>query len=533
MNINIKQGDAWKLVKELPKNFFHTIITSPPYFALRDYNTGVWEGGDPNCSHKRLTKISKNTSTGHKKMHEQGSVVGDAIYKKVCHKCGAVRKDDQFGLEETVEEYVDKLVMLFRDLKKVLRTDGTVWLNLGDSYAGAGGNGWKQAIASKNASQSGKDINESFRTKFNRKDSLASKNLIGVPWRVAFALQKDGWYLRQDIIWNKPNPMPESVKDRCTKSHEYVFLLTKKPHYYFDHKAIQEDAIGERWGKNTPINLNNSKDKDNTFKGLSRERKMLYETKNKRSVWTVATKPYRESHFAVFPYNLIKPMILAGCPEKVCKKCGEPYLNKEILVSQDINLKEKTTNYGKYGDESNEKVNRQGFHKNRGTNLIEFRPNLPDQKTFVKFIRARTNAKTLSEATNLSLTKIEHWFRSDKNGFSFPSKEDWNLCKDFINDWSDVFCDMDRRLSEVEMKTDEIKSSAKTKTVLTKQCDCDTDETQVGRVLDPFGGAGTTALVSSDLGRDCTLLELNKEYVKLIEKRIMNRGGLFDTIKHG
>jgi site-specific DNA-methyltransferase (adenine-specific) len=138
---------------------------------------------------------------------------------------------------------------------------------------------------------------------------------MGIPWKVAFALQEDGWYLRQDIIWHKPNPMPESVQDRCTKAHEYIFLLSKNSHYYFDHISIQEEASQNRWGGKTPINVDNSKDKDNVFNGLTRERDMMPETKNKRSVWTVTTKPYKEAHFAVFPTELIEPCIKAGCPK--------------------------------------------------------------------------------------------------------------------------------------------------------------------------------------------------------------------------
>jgi len=135
---------------------------------------------------------------------------------------------------------------------------------------------------------------------------------MGIPWMLAFALRADGWHLRQDIIWNKPNPMPESVRDRCTKAHEYIFLLTKERDYYYDNEAIKEKAVGERWGGNTPINMNNTKDTDNQFSGLTRQRKMVYDKRNKRSVWTVNKKPYKGAHFAVYPPELIEPCILAG-----------------------------------------------------------------------------------------------------------------------------------------------------------------------------------------------------------------------------
>ena len=183
-------------------------------------------------------------------------------------------KPNQIGIEKTVDEYIDNLVEVFSLVKDCLTDDGTLWVNIGDNYE--------------------------------------KKNLLGIPFQLAFALKKNGWYLRQDIIWHKPNPMPESVTDRCTKSHEYIFLLSKSKDYYFNSDAIKEKAVGERWGKNKPMDINNSKDKTNQFNGLSRARQMLFETRNKRSVWTVKTKPYKESHFAVFPKELITPCILSG-----------------------------------------------------------------------------------------------------------------------------------------------------------------------------------------------------------------------------
>ena len=187
IKFDLRIGSCLKVLQELPDNYFHTCVTSPPYWGLRDYGTGKWVGGDVNCPHKRTTKIGKTvkTITGHQGMYDQGSVVGDAIYKSVCPKCGAVRIDEQLGLEETPELYINNLVNVFAKVYRVLRNDGTVWVNLGDTY--------------------GKE-----------------KSLIGIPWKFAFAMQEFGWYLRQDIIWHKPNPMPESVKDRCTKSHEYT-----------------------------------------------------------------------------------------------------------------------------------------------------------------------------------------------------------------------------------------------------------------------------------------------------------------------
>ena len=227
--IKILQGNCLEVLKDLPEKSVNTCITSPPYWGLRNY-----------------------------------------------------QEEEQLGLEDTPEEYVENLVKVFREVKRVLRDDGTVWLNLGDSFS-------------------------------------KEKQLNGIPWRVAFALQEDGWYLRQDIIWHKPNPMPESVTDRCTKAHEYIFLLNKNPNYYFDNDAIKENSLnagksislGEKSFSKRQAEGMNVNPSGNAF---SSSYKVL-EKRNKRSVWTVPTKPFRDAHFATFPPDLIKPCVLAGCPE--------------------------------------------------------------------------------------------------------------------------------------------------------------------------------------------------------------------------
>ena len=311
-------GDNRETIKSLPDQSVNTVVTSPPYFGLRDYGTATWEGGSADCNHMRDSKVGDSTSTGHKGMDDKGHAVGDAIYKDVCKKCGAVRKDSQIGLEETPEDYVQTMVELFREIRRVLRNDGTVWLNIGDSYAGSGKG--RNSDGSPNVDENSKQATSKGTTegalqKMKMGGDLKQKDLIGIPWMLAFALRADGWYLRQDIIWNKPNPMPESVKDRCTKAHEYIFLLSKSKSYYYDYEAIKEEATGERWGGDTPINMNNTKDTDNVFSGLTRPRKMLYDKRNKRSVWTVTPKSFKGAHFATFPPELIEPCILAGCPE--------------------------------------------------------------------------------------------------------------------------------------------------------------------------------------------------------------------------
>lgn len=279
----IINGNSLEVLKSLPDNSIDCCVTSPPYYALRDYG----------C-------------------------------------------DGQIGLEETPEKYIESLCDVFSEVRRVLTPEGTLWLNIGDSYNG-NKVGNTEVVKNKKVSES---------NDFHKKlwSGAKPKDLIGIPWMLAFALRSQGWYLRQDIIWQKPNPMPESVTDRCTKSHEYIFLLSKSQRYYFDYEAIQEPCadqsrtnyacgnrtnginkdrndndFGERSKNWKPRTKNCQYDgqKPNSFH-LSRENgepDKEYYVRNKRDVWSVNVKPCSEAHFATYPFELIKPCILAGCPE--------------------------------------------------------------------------------------------------------------------------------------------------------------------------------------------------------------------------
>lgn len=207
--------------------------------------------------------------------------------------------EGQMGLEATPDEFVSALVTVLGEVRRVLTDDGTLWLNLGDSYASGGR---KTRDADKKLPQRGAE--------YRAQDGLPEKNLIGIPWRVAFALQADGWILRQDIIWQKPNAMPESVGDRCTKSHEYVFLLSKSPKYFFDSNAIKEDAVKGAAGSS----FNKGKTAAHQLGRSSSAERVEDGKRNRRSVWSVPTSPYKAAHFATFPPALIEPCVLAGCP---------------------------------------------------------------------------------------------------------------------------------------------------------------------------------------------------------------------------
>lgn len=274
MSVRILHGDCRDVLKTLPDSSVHCCVTSPPYFGLRDYGMAA-----------------------------------------------------QIGLEATPVEFVEQMVLVFREVRRVLRDDGTLWLNIGDSYAANRGSG-ASGIGAKQATNAGANLG-----KLVVPDGLKPKDLIGIPWRVAFALQADGWYLRQDIIWSKPNPMPESVIDRCTKAHEYVFLLSKSARYFYDQDAIKEPATycgltgQDESGFKDPQAFNGKHAKADKQRGHSRSHAGFNERwdamskeeqgaglRNKRSVWSIATRPFSGAHFATMAPELAETCIKAGCP---------------------------------------------------------------------------------------------------------------------------------------------------------------------------------------------------------------------------
>jgi DNA modification methylase len=325
-------GDVRERLKELPDQSVNCCVTSPPYWGLRDYGTATWDGGDLSCDHQgkpMATKanINRNCGTG----NDVKNAEAREFFKEICGKCGAKRIDSQIGLEQTPDQFITELVSVFREVKRVLRDDGTLWLNIGDSYAsfrdGKATPDTTRGESTGTLVDKGKASNRKASTFANT--SIKHKDLVGIPWMLAFALRADGWYLRQDIIWHKPNPMPESVRDRCTKSHEYIFLLTKSPQYFYDHIAVQEDAKtapGATWKERKAAGatagnvivgdgVRNGTQRVVHGKGVTSNLTRQDGKRNKRSVWTVTTRPFKGAHFATFPPSLIEPCILAGCPE--------------------------------------------------------------------------------------------------------------------------------------------------------------------------------------------------------------------------
>jgi DNA modification methylase len=476
MTVTVLQGDCLEVLRTLPDNSVHCCVTSPPYWGLRDYGVPptVW-GGDPDCEHEwggmergkrkdilpaEETALTARVGTDDR---QNGAATNGGRF---CAKCGAWL--GVFGLEPTPELYVEHSVLIFREVRRVLREDGTLWLNLGDSY-------WSKPNGSIGASglpDMGQGHAEYRRTNALRKNRpshevLKHKDLVGIPWRVAFALQADWWYLRSDIVWCKPNPMPESVRDRPGKSHEYIFLLAKSERYFYDIDAVREPAKFPEY--------NQCEDVDRAF---SRRRKASPEQRqdelrrhvpgaeqdglsvgykmpakwnnalgrNLRTVWTVSTAPFAGAHFATFPPKLIEPCIKAGTSEKgCCPTCGMPW--KRIVAK--------------------------------------------DRKPTRPGMNSKINRASDDEASPCHT----------HGGMIVGNRDPQRHCTE-------------------------------TRTVgWAPACNCDAGEPVPCVVLDPFGGAGTTGLVADRLGRDAMLIELNPEYAAMAQRRISREAPLLSDVR--
>ena len=361
-SVKILLGTALDRLRDLPDESVHCVVTSPPYYGLRDYKIehSVWapavyspmaglpelsvpEHGNPeafsSCDHEwgeRKTYSTVRESTKYGKGRTTARFYGDDPTRRFdgnhqkhfdgsfCVRCGAWK--GCLGNEPTPELFVGHLVQVFREVRRVLRSDGTLWLNFGDSYTARGGRR-KTHYDRLIPGRSSIDIRQQI------PEGLKEKEIIGVPWRVALALQSDGWFLRQDIIWSKRNPMPGSYKDRCTSAHEYIFLLAKSRRYFFDYEALSEPAVST--GARTSFSRKTGKvgmPWKNSQHRLERTYIEYSKKRNIRSVWSFSTCPFPEAHFAVFPPELPKKVLMAGMPKGgVCAECGAPFILTEGL----------------------------------------------------------------------------------------------------------------------------------------------------------------------------------------------------------
>ena len=618
MSTRVLIGDCRVRLAELEPESVHCVVTSPPYWSLRDYGTASWEGGDPDCDHARPGRPRSE------RPNPTGSGIGNGgpsfdaqdfasrVYKDVCGKCGAVRVEPtiwggdpghqhdwestgrtieqgskrkptypdgkprnvethkQFatkhdvvsatcscgawrgalGLEPTPELYVDHLVEVMREVKRVLRSDGTLWLNLGDSYANdtkwGGATGGKHADGLHGATSIGRS---------RVSTGLKAKDMVGIPWRVAFALQADGWWLRSDVIWAKPNSMPESVTDRPAKAHEYLFLLAKSDRYYYDGYAIKEPAL-------VPPNSHTTRPKDTPDRGpreggngglteyaaRARATKGSFDGKwgdvafravetlrNKRTVWTIPTEPYAGAHFAVFPPALVEPCILAGTSSRgVCPVCGAQW--KRVLgrakAERDVEAQRAyyadrtgrtdgavagpsglvddviTTGWDpscnhsgepddheiiasptgeRVGDDPSFEVGRAGMARPRGFGEGQRLMYRWQQRAYARQLRESEHRAEMEAEAGAA---FEHYIRTDRSGarpVPFGLLDAW-LARGWVTP--------PLRASDSHL------------------------EPVPAVVLDPFGGSGTTAMVATLHGRDAILVELNPVDALLIEQRL-------------
>ena len=429
-------GDCRETLRRLPAESVHCVITSPPYYGLRDYGTGQWEGGSPDCDHKTrrpATAVNGSTLSGGKATtgHQQEG------YRDVCARCGAVRVDRQIGLEASLDEYLDTMLDVFREVWRVLRDDGTLWLNIGDSYSGSGKGPTGKHGVGQHERRQGFDTDR-------HPAVIPAKNLMMIPARLALGLQADGWTLRSDIAWCKAAPMPESVTDRPTSAWEHIFLFAKQGRYFYDAEAVREPGSGVSgggWSRSYAEAQPAHGDGD-----MGTGRNLWNYWRDLDDAWLLGPEPFPESHFAVFPTEIPRRAILAGTSARgCCPRCGAPWQR----VVERITVRERLAQ--------------------NGTGLLKNGKNEAIQATGVR---------------NHSLS-VSH-------------------------------------------------GQADTPTVTTTgwqpACHCNAGEPIPATVLDPFGGAGTTALVANRNGRHAILCELSPTYAGMAARRIRADLGLLAAV---
>jgi DNA modification methylase len=526
MLIRLITGDCRTELARLESGSVHSVVTSPPFFGLRDYGTGEWSGGDPGCRHV-VGEMRRGLGLASSPVSTRGGAVKiaetpDILARSECPHCGAMRVDRQIGLEPTPEVYIETLVEVFREVWRVLRDDGTCWLNLGDSYVTnpKGSNGDSTSRLTGNAEYQ-RDANLIGR-KRPAMPGAKSKDLMFMPARVAMALQADGWYVRSDIIWSKPNAMPESVTDRPSSSYEHLFLLAKKERYFYDAIAIMvsrssdEDANGFRGGSYTDGRKDNATlgkrqaRGNRKIKGVppyhaqydSSGRASLDDVargglRNIRNVWDIATVPYKDAHFATFPAKLAEPCIKAGTSARgCCPDCGAGWRRISAKDTAWASNSARAGNLELAGKGHPSDQVRED-HDVRNGPVAEHRtigwfpgcdcygleplpeyPERPKRSVLIGNSKAAASVKKYEKA---------------------------------IAAWREACSIVDRRRHEACTGA------------LTRR-------TVPATVLDPFGGAGTVALVANRHGRDSVLIELNPVSSALTRERIRKDAGMLARI---
>lgn len=497
VNIRLYQGHVLPVLQSLPDESVHCVVTSPPYWGLRDYGLEpqLW-GGEVGCEHEWGEEQKspwadhcpgpngkqKNTTAGHWKPKQTGPF---------CRLCDVWQ--GSYGLEPSIEFYVEHTVQIFRELRRMLRKDGVLFLNLGDSYHGGGGahkNHHANPGLSKSAPRNGVPSSIGKAVAFNDGPNrqlcpgLKAKDLCGVPWRVALALQADGWWLRSDIIWAKPNPMPESCTDRPTTAHEHIFLLTKSAKYFWDAEAVREAASTTR-PEPELLTFGPRPDVGFPWHMQNRKRSKMPAGRNLRNVWTIATVPFPQPHFATYPPELVRRCVAAGTSEKgCCPKCGAPWRR---VVEKEIKRHEKW--YGEKKDAQGARHDRgaagNGYNEVVGTIALGWMPtchHYPRTKEWRKYLYE----PPLKPSEEIAIIFTPRWWRIYR--IRVKNERLATLRAELMEYWNAM-------------------------------------DTIPCTVLDPFSGAGTTALVAAKLNRNAIGIELNPEYVEMSRKRIIGEMG--------
>jgi DNA modification methylase len=484
---DIHQGDVVETLEAMPASSVHCVVTSPPYYGLRDYGEDVESifSGDPDCEHdwsveQMPAQGGENTddnppNTGADETTQESRIRGgDGIESDRCRVCGAWR--GQLGLEPTLDQFVSNLVTIGEALHRVLREDGSWWLNLGDSFAGSWG------AQSKNETENNLTQHDHPDKNPARNGVLRRKNKMLVPHRVAIALQDAGWVVRSDAVWAKPNPMPHPVKDRLHEHKEFLFHLTPEPDYWFDLDAIREPhkaASFDRAEKNyhtSAIGMEHTpRDIKPEHVRMNKEDALHPNGKNPGDVFEVSVKPFADAHFAVYPPELCEPPIKASCPPEVCADCGTPYERRH----EETYLWERD----------------------------------------VEAISRPQSRRALERFEDSDLT-VEHLEAARTVGFGDGDHGDASQgSRDRVDDRTRQLADEAKEVLGGYFR-EFVASPERDPTGWEQTCGCETDRVDPGIILDPFAGAGTTCLVAKRLGRRFVGIDLNPDYVAMAQKRV-------------
>ncbi len=525
--ITLKIGNVIDKLKTIPTESVDCIITSPPYYCLRKYKAPdvVW-GGDPNCEHEWIEQLvsllhdNRNNLVGtQEEVHNASGTTFikkyDSINAGKCSKCSAW--SGQLGLEPDYHMYLDHLLMITAELKRVLKPTGTLWWNMGDSY-----NGNKEGKTDKKVSDYVKDAQDGLVK--NASSSILIKSLMQLPTRFAIRMaDEQNWILRNNIIWHKRNHMPSSVKDRLTNSYESIFFFTKQKRYFFNLDAIRvpNKVVGvtdmrppgilrQKLYKNSAYNKSDDphlaqfQKPHSGYYNYDGQARFNTLGKNPGDVLELTTQPFKGAHFAVFPRKLPEFCIKAGCPEEICSVCGKPKVNVyEPLIYSDSGKDEVVLS-----DNSPYSIK-----ERKGTVSFRKLPNIEKFKIFLKQLKQEINITIDEMESKMQSQAPHHWF----NGESFPSKEEWLKFKLLFSINETPY---DEFLTKEYFKPAEKLASPKIMIGTTPTCNCNATF-KPGVVLDPFAGSGTTMLAAKQLNRSAIGIEISLEYTKLIKKRLI------------